>query len=96
MVDTVKRIRKLEEEHDHLADECRKALGQAEEALIRQKIENMDIRGHAERVIESSDRIIKFADGVIEASHELNDTYKEFIETVKNQEEEADDEETGQ
>ena len=96
MVDTVKRIRKLEEEHDHLADKCGKAVMQVEKDLIKQRIENMGIREHAERVIESSDRIIKLADGVIEASHELNDTYKEFIELTKSQEEEAYDEETGQ
>lgn len=42
------------------------------------------------------ENIIKAADEVIKASDDLNDTYRKFIELTKNQEEEADDEETGQ
>lgn len=92
MSTTTKRLKKLEEEHDHLARKCGEALRdtviKAEEERIKQRIENMDIREHAERVI-------KAADDVIKASDDLNDTYKEFIETVNSQEEETDDEETG-
>lgn len=89
MVDTIKRIRKLEEEHDHLADKCGKAIMQVEKDLIKQRIENIETMKHVENIIKAADEVIK-------ASDDLNDTYREFIELTKNQEEEADDEETGQ
>ena len=89
MVDTVKRIRKLEEEHDHLADKCGKAIMQVEKDLIKQRIENIETMKHVENIIKAADEVIK-------ASDDLNDTYRKFIELTKKQEEEADDEETGQ
>lgn len=89
MVDTVKRIRKLEEEHDHLADKCGKAIMQVEKDLIKQRIENIETMKHVENIIKAADEVIK-------ASDDLNDTYRKFIELTKNQEEEADDEERSQ
>ena len=86
---TVKRIRKLEEEHDHLADKCGKAIMQVEKDLIKQRIENIETMKHVENIIKAADEVIK-------ASDDLNDTYRKFIELTKNQEEEADDEERSQ
>lgn len=89
MVDTVKRIRKLEGEHDYLADKCGKAIMQVEKDLIKQRIENIETMKHVENIIKAADEVIK-------ASDDLNDTYRKFIELTKNQEEEADDEERSQ
>lgn len=83
-----KRIEKLEEEHDHLADKCSKAIMQVEKDLIKQRIENIETMKHVENIIKAADEVIK-------ASDDLNDTYREFIELTKSQEEEAYDEETG-
>ena len=89
MVDTIKRIRKLEGEHDYLADKCGKAIMQVEKDLIKQRIENIETMKHVENIIKAADEVIK-------ASDDLNDTYRKFIELTKNQEEEADDEERSQ
>lgn len=60
-----------------------------EKDLIKQRIENIETMKHVENIIKAADEVIK-------ASDDLNDTYRKFIELTKNQEEEADDEETGQ
>ena len=84
-----KQIEKLEEEHDHLADKCGKAIMQVEKDLIKQRIENIETMKHVENIIKAADEVIK-------ASDDLNNTYREFIELTKSQEEEADDEERSQ
>lgn len=89
MSTTTKRLKKLEEEHDHLARKCGEVLRDTVIKAEEERIKHMDIRNHAEIVI-------KAADDVIKASDDLNDTYKEFIKMVNSQEEETDDEETGQ
>ena len=57
MVDTVKRIRKLEEEHDHLADKCGKAIKRIQES--------------ADGAVQSAERVIASADEMTNAFREL-------------------------
>ena len=73
MVDTVKRIRKLEEEHDHLADKCGKAI--------------KSIQKSTEGVVQSAERVIASADELTNAFRELvqemNDGEQQSDSTVE-------------
>ena len=73
MVDTVKRIRKLEEEHDHLADKGGKAI--------------KSIQKSTDGVVQSAERVIASADEMTNAFRELvqevNDGEQQSDSTVE-------------